>query len=114
MSEQRRSVFGAVDQEEMVKRLEQAPDGDIEAMLPQATSANPAVLAGIEAFVDSTAAPAGADASEPPEFAPQPTRIAGAVAPKVPAVEFRGRLVDDLAASRSFVLYGPAGVRRLS
>lgn len=114
MSEKQRSVFASVDQDEMVKRLGQAPDGDIEAMLPSATSSNPAVLAGIEAFGDAATPATSSDELQAPEIGPIPVRAASPSPSTFEVVEFRGRLVDDLAASRAFILHGPAGVRRRS
>lgn len=83
-------------------------------MLPPATSANPAVLAGIEAFVDSASAAVKPDELQSPEFGSAPAGRVDSKPTNLEAVEFRGRLVDDLAASRAFVLYGPAGVHRRS
>lgn len=113
MSEPTRSVFGKVDQREMVKRLSEAPEGDIDAMLPPATEANPAVLAGIDAFAEVSGAATSEDGDSAPEITGYPGRRTSASDRGFSPVSFRGRLVDDLAASRAFVLHGPLGVTRL-
>lgn len=114
MSEQQRSVFGAVDQDEMIKRLGEAPDSDIDAMLPQASASNPAVLAGIEAFIDADQPASRSDDRRTPVSGTVSGHPARPTPLNFTTVEFRGRLIDDLAATRAFLLHGPAGVRRRS
>lgn len=116
MSEERRSVFGDVDQASVIKRLAESPDDDLDAMVSYqpSTETNPAILAGIHAFADAS--------DDPSEVRPELAAAKAAEARKasvglsrvVEPVEFRGALVNDVSAQRSFILNGPPGVRRLS
>jgi hypothetical protein len=114
MSAERRSVFGGVDQGAIIKRLAEAPSDDPEAMVSYepTTHTNPAILAGIHAFADAREQRGEADTPEagdaPGPIGPSARLARGPVTP----VDYRGSLVNDVTARRSFILYGPAGVRR--
>lgn len=100
MAEERKGVFGSVDQRAMFERLAQAPEDDADAVfIEQGDNANPIVLAGIRALADTEVA-----AQEPAKA----TAIAGVSEPIV----VRGRLADDPTAAAAFVCYGPAAVQR--
>lgn len=116
MSEERRSVFGDVDQASVIKRLAESPDDDPDAMVTYRPSSdtNPAILAGIHAFADASNDPSEMRPELAAAKAAESMMVADPVRRIVEPIEFRGALVNDVSAQRAFILNGPAGVRRLS
>lgn len=109
----KKSVFGQVDQAEMIRRLvEAAPDETETAFFddalaepqPQATER---LVAGIQALSGTTVT---MPASTVPAAGPEILR-AHPVEP-LPAVPVHGRIADDPDAAKAFIMFGPAGVSR--
>ena len=91
----RRSVFGPVDQEAMISRIEESPDDDTETGFfdMEKTASSDALDSGIRVF--------SGDATPPPAGVPHDARVLVA-----------GDIAADPAARRAFILHGPSGVRR--
>lgn len=112
--ESKASVFGQVDQAEMIARLEQAPADETETDFFQGALAAPqpqaarALAEGIRAFTGTeprAAAPAPVASEEPGIVVQEAAQVGG-------PVTVVGRIGDDPAAKRAFILFGPAGVHR--
>jgi len=116
MSEEKRSVFGKVDQESIIERLANAPDDDPDTMVDyeRKPNANPAILAGIHAFADETDDPTEAtpELTLRPE-APDSAAHLGRRSTPAHVVDYRGPLINDVSARRSFILHGPSGVNHV-
>ncbi len=110
MNEEPKSVFGQVDQDAMIARLEQAAADEAETTffdraLEQADPSAAAVFAaGVEAL-GGLAAPAVGASVRPTVAVPR--------APDEP-VRLSGPLADDPRAARAFILFGPRAVHRVS
>lgn len=109
----KKSVFGQVDQAEMIRRLvEAAPDETETAFFDEALAepqpaATERLVAGIEALSGTTVAmPASSSVGAGPAILP-----AHPVEP-LPPVPVHGRIADDPDAARAFIMFGPAGVTR--
>lgn len=106
-----RSVFGQVDQDEMIRRLVESEPDETETTFFDAALAAPQpeaaerLVAGIEAL-SGTAVTMPAEASVTADIL-----VAHPVEP-VPPVPVHGRVADDAEAAAAFIMFGPAGVTR--
>ncbi len=103
-----RSVFGRVDQDSVISRLDQAPQDEAEtSFFERALKERDA--AADRVFEDGVLVMGGrTQPSRPGLAAPVPSGPGEFSGP----VEYAGTVADDVRARRSFILHGPAGVRR--
>lgn len=104
----RESVFGKVDQEAVISRLENAAEDDAEtsffdrALTRAQPDADRVFQAGVEVM-------GGLAPAEPSDGSKAASPAGGGT---WQSVSYTGRIADDPVARRSFILHGPAGVTR--
>ena len=104
----RESVFGKVDQEAVISRLEDAAEDDAETSFFDRALSQPQPDAG-RVFQAGVEVMGGLVPAEPSDGRRGPSLAGGRT---WQSVSYTGRIADDPVARRSFILHGPAGVAR--